>query len=128
MIAPIKNSPLNVLGMSLQPCCKKLKTGWYRNGSCETDESDTGRHVVCTVMTEEFLAFSKLAGNDLSTPRPEFSFPGLKEGDCWCLCALRWQEALEADMAPKVKLESCEKSALEVLELENLKAYAVETK
>jgi uncharacterized protein len=125
MIAPIKKPPLNVLGNTLQSCCKKLKTGWYRNGSCETDESDTGRHVLCTVMTEEFLAFSKMAGNDLSTPRPEFSFPGLKEGDCWCLCALRWQEALEADMTPRVKLESCEQSALEVLDLENLKAYAV---
>jgi uncharacterized protein len=78
-------------------------------------------------MTEDFLAFSKIAGNDLSTPRPEFSFPGLKEGDCWCLCALRWQEAFESDMAPMVKLESCEQSALEVLELKNLKAHAVET-
>jgi len=118
---------LNVNGTPLQPCCKKLKTGWYRNGSCETDENDTGRHVVCTIMTEDFLAFSKIAGNDLSTPRPEFSFPGLKEGDCWCLCALRWQEAFESDMAPMVKLESCEQSALEVLELKNLKAHAVET-
>lgn len=125
MIAPIKNGPFNVLGNPLQPCCKKLKTGWYRNGSCETDDNDSGRHVVCAVMTEEFLAFSKMAGNDLSTPRPEFSFPGLKEGDCWCLCALRWQEALEAGIAPKVKLESCGQSALEVLELNNLKAHSV---
>ena len=125
MIAPIKKAPLNVLGNPLEPCCNKLKTGWYRNGSCETDENDHGKHVVCTVMTDKFLAFSKLAGNDLSTPMPEYQFPGLKEGDCWCLCAARWQEAFESDMAPQVKLESSEQSALKVIELENLKSYAV---
>jgi uncharacterized protein (DUF2237 family) len=124
MIAPIKKVSLNVLGNPLAPCCNKLKTGWYRNGSCETDEGDHGKHVVCTVMTEKFLAFSKKMGNDLSTPHPEFEFYGLKEGDCWCLCASRWQEAFESDMAPQVKLESCEQSALEVIQLDNLKAFA----
>ncbi len=127
MIAPIRKEPLNVLGNPLEPCCNKLKTGWLRNGTCETDENDHGRHVVCTVMTDKFLAFSKMAGNDLSTPRPEYAFPGLKDGDCWCLCAARWQEAFEADIAPKVKLESCEESALEVVNLEDLRAYAAKS-
>ena len=103
MIAPIENQgPKNVLGEPLQPCCNKLNTGWYRNGSCETDQNDGGRHVICARMTDEFLAFSQAMGNDLSTPRPEYNFPGLKGGDCWCLCAARWQEALEACVPPKV--------------------------
>ena len=122
MIAPIESEEAkNVLGEPLQPCCKKSKTGWYRNGSCETDESDGGRHVVCKKMTDEFLSFSKAMGNDLSTPRPEYNFPGLKSGDCWCLCAARWQEANEAGIAPRVKLESCEESALEIIDLNDLK-------
>ena len=105
MIAPLKpNQPKNVLGNDLVPCCLENMTGWYRNGSCQTDGADHGRHVVCAVMTEEFLSFSKEAGNDLSTPIPEYNFPGLKPGDCWCLCAGRWQEAFEAGMAPQVKL------------------------
>ena len=121
MIAPIESEEAkNVLGEPLQPCCKKSKTGWYRNGSCETDESDGGRHVVCAKMTDEFLSFSKAMGNDLSTPRPEYNFPGLKSGDCWCLCAARWQEANEACIAPRVKLESCEESALEIIDLNDL--------
>ena len=124
MISPIKNNgPKNVLGGDLQPCCKKLSTGWYRNGSCETDKNDGGRHVICAKMTNEFLAFSKAMGNDLSTPLEEYNFPGLKEGDCWCLCAARWQEALEAGIAPKVNLDACEESALEVVRLEDLKAH-----
>ena len=90
MIAPIENDgPRNVLGEPLQPCCTTLNTGWFRNGSCETDQNDLGKHVVCTVMTEEFLSFSQAMGNDLSTPMPAYNFPGLKEGDCWCLCAAR---------------------------------------
>ena len=127
MIAPIKpNDPLNVLGTPLLPCCLENSTGWYRNGSCTTDSSDHGRHVVCALMTEEFLSFSKEMGNDLSTPMPEYNFPGLKEGECWCLCAGRWQEAFEAGMAPKVKLEACEPSALEIVNLEDLKAHMVQ--
>lgn len=127
MIAPIENDgPRNVLGEPLQPCCTTLNTGWFRNGSCETDQNDLGKHVVCTVVTEEFLAFSKTMGNDLSTPMPNYNFPGLKEGDCWCLCAARWQEALEAGVAPKVKLAACEQSALEIIQLDDLKRHAQE--
>lgn len=127
MISPIKKSgSKNVLGEPLQPCCKRLSTGWYRNGSCETDPSDGGRHVVCAQMTEEFLAFSRAMGNDLSTPIPEYDFPGLKAGDCWCLCAARWQEAFEVGMAPKVKLASCEQSALEIIDLKDLRAHCLE--
>tara|TARA_B100000902_G_C27021989_1_gene770084 strand:- start:249 stop:509 length:261 start_codon:yes stop_codon:yes gene_type:complete len=85
-----------------------------------------GKHVVCAVVTEEFLAFSKAMGNDLTTPMPDYNFPGLKEGDCWCLCAARWQEALEAGVAPKVKLAACEQSALEVIQLDDLKRHAQE--
>lgn len=127
MIAPIEKKEFkNVLGQALQPCCTKLNTGWYRNGSCETEPSDTGRHVVCAQMTAEFLAFSQAMGNDLSTPQPEYHFPGLKEGDYWCLCAGRWQEALEAGVPPKVRLGACEESALEVVKLEDLEANQVE--
>ncbi len=126
MIAPIKpTTPLNVLGAPLVPCCLENNTGWYRNGSCQTDANDHGRHVVCALMTEEFLAFSKQMGNDLSTPMPEYDFPGLQPGDCWCLCAGRWQEAFEAGMAPKVKLEASEQSALEVIDPNDLKAHAI---
>ena len=126
MIAPIKpTGPLNVLGTPLLPCCLENSTGWYRNGSCETDSGDHGRHVICAIMTEDFLAFSKLMGNNLSTPIPEYNFPGLQPRECWCLCAGRWQEAFEAGMAPMVKLEACEQSALEILDLENLKSHAV---
>ena len=127
MIAPIENDgPRNVLGEPLQPCCTTLNTGWFRNGSCETDQNDLGKHVVCTVVTEEFLAFSKTMGNDLSTPMPDYNFPGLKEGDCWCLCAARWQEALEEGVAPQVKLAACEQSALEIIQLDDLKRHAQE--
>ena len=100
-------------------------TGWYRNGSCQTDLNDLGRHVVCALMTEEFLAFSKNMGNDLSTPVPEFDFQGLKAGEYWCLCAGRWQEAFEVGIAPMVKLEACEKSALNFVNLKDLEAHAV---
>jgi uncharacterized protein (DUF2237 family) len=125
MIAPIKpTGPLNVLGTPLLPCCLENSTGWYRNGTCETDSGDHGRHVICAIMTEDFLAFSKLMGNNLSTPIPEYNFPGLQPGECWCLCAGRWQEAFKAGMAPMVKLEACEQSALEILDLENLKSHA----
>jgi uncharacterized protein (DUF2237 family) len=115
----------NVLGGKLQPCCKFPMTGFYRDGSCNTGPEDEGRHVVCIRLTDEFLAFSFKAGNDLSTPMPEFDFPGLIAGDQWCLCALRWQEALEAGAAPEVILESTHASALEVLKLEDLKKHAV---
>ena len=115
----------NVLGEELQPCCKFPMTGFYRDGFCHTGPEDLGRHVVCVRVTDEFLEFSKDAGNDLSTPMPEGDFPGLIAGDQWCLCALRWQEAFEVGAAPKVVLEATHESALEVLKFEDLKKHAV---
>lgn len=100
-------------------------TGFYRTGCCETGEDDTGRHIVCVLLTAEFLEFSKAAGNDLSTPRTDWGFPGLKAGDQWCLCALRWKEALEAGCAPQVVLESTHHNALQYVTMEDLHAHAV---
>lgn len=114
----------NVLGGELVPCSTDPMTGFYRNGCCDTGPDDAGLHVVCAVMTEEFLEFTARVGNDLSTPRPEYQFPGLKPGDQWCLCALRWKEAFEAGMAPQVVLESTHITALEFVGLEDLKAHA----
>lgn len=102
----IMSHSLNVLGQPLKPCSVQPITGFFRNGCCETGPTDRGRHIVCTVMTDEFLAFSKAQGNDLSTPMPEYDFPGLKAGDQWCLCLERWREAYEAGKAPKVVLEA----------------------
>ncbi len=99
-------------------------TGFFRNGLCETDEEDHGSHTVCIVATEEFLRFSKGIGNDLSTPMPEYGFEGVKPGDCWCLCLSRWKEAFDEGKAPKIKLESCNIVALELVPLEILKKYA----
>jgi uncharacterized protein (DUF2237 family) len=118
--------PKNVLGTELQICCTSPMTGFYRDGYCRTGPDDVGRHTVCILATDEFLAFSKSAGNDLSTPRPEYAFPGLKEGDKWCLVAMRWQQALEAGMAPQVYLQATHESALEVISLADLKKYSVE--
>ncbi len=115
----------NVLGTELTSCSHDPLTGFYRDGCCNTGPQDRGLHVVCAVVTEDFLAFSKARGNDLSTPRPEYRFPGLKGGDQWCLCALRWQEAFNAGVAPGVKLEATHEKALSVLELEDLLAHAV---
>lgn len=95
-------------------------TGFYRDGYCRTDEWDGGRHVVCAVMTEEFLAFTRAMGNDLTTPRPEYRFPGLKPGDRWCLCALRWKEAYEYGLAPPVIPEACAEEALQYIDLHTL--------
>lgn len=117
---------LNVLGEELQPCSFDPMTGYYRTGCCENRGDDPGMHVVCAVMTDEFLAFSKSAGNDLSTPMPQYGFAGLKDGDQWCLCASRWQEALEAGKAPKVRLASTHVSALEYSSLADLRAHAVD--
>src|SRR5579864_3177959 len=102
----------NVLGGELKPCSLDPATGFFRNGCCETSHEDLGLHTVCAVMTAEFLAFSRAAGNDLSTPMPEYGFPGLKPGDRWCLCAPRWKEALEADRAPRVVLRATHEGAL----------------
>ena len=118
--------PKNVLGTELKNCCTDPMTGFYRDGYCRTGQDDVGRHTVCILATDEFLEFSKAAGNDLSTPRPEYAFPGVKDGDKWCLCVTRWQEALEADRAPMVDLEATHESALEVVRLEDLKRFAVD--
>ena len=101
-------------------------TGFYRDGYCRTGADDTGRHTVCIVATDEFLAYSKAVGNDLSTPMPQYAFPGVVEGDKWCLCVLRWREALNAGMAPRVILEACHESVLKVVTLADLQSHAVE--
>lgn len=116
----------NVLGGILKPCCQFPMTGFYRDSYCRTGVEDIGRHTVCIRVTAEFLAFSQEAGNDLSTPHPELDFSGLIPGDQWCLCALRWQEALEAGAAPKVILSATHESTLEYIRLEDLKQYAAD--
>ena len=116
----------NVLGGELQPCSFDPLTGFFRNGCCETGPHDVGLHTVCAVMTEAFLAFSRLVGNDLSTPAPEYGFAGLKPGDRWCLCAPRWKEALDAGAAPQVVLEATHEETLAIVPLGVLKDHAVE--
>jgi uncharacterized protein (DUF2237 family) len=116
--------PKNVLGTALKSCCTDPMTGFYRDGYCRTGADDTGRHTVCIIATDEFLRFSKAAGNDLSTPRPEFAFPGVKDGDKWCLCVTRWREAFEAGQAPLVDLEATHESALQVVKLEDLRQFS----
>lgn len=115
----------NVLGEELVPCSLDPLTGFFRNGCCETGPEDTGLHTVCAVMTADFLAFSASRGNDLSTPRPEFGFAGLKPGDQWCLCAPRWKEALDAGAAPKLVLASTHEETLAIVPLDVLRAHAV---
>ena len=115
----------NILGGELQACSDDPLTGFYRDGCCRTGADDVGIHVVCARVTDAFLDFSASRGNDLITPRPEFLFPGLKPGDQWCLCAARWQEALDAGVAPPVVLESTHISALEFLNMDDLIRYAV---
>lgn len=115
----------NVLGTALEPCSRDPLTGFFRNGCCDTGPTDRGSHTVCAVMTAEFLAYSKYVGNDLSTPRPEFGFPGLKPGDRWCLCAGRFAQAHEEGVAPRVNLEATHARALEIVPLEVLQANAV---
>lgn len=116
----------NVFGEPLATCSVAPMTGFYRDGCCETGPEDTGRHVVCAQVTQEFLDFSRMRGNDLVTPRPEFGFPGLKPGDRWCLCALRWREALEAGVAPPVALAATHERALDIIDLQELKAHALD--
>ena len=117
---------LNVLGQELLPCSNAPLTGFFRNGCCETGPDDLGLHTVCAVMTAEFLAFSRRAGNDLSTPRPEFGFPGLKPGDRWCLCAARFLQAHEESAAPQVHLAATHQATLEVVPLAVLRLYAAD--
>lgn len=119
----MEENPMNILGTELQSCCFEPKTGFYRDGFCKTGAEDYGTHVVCAIMTDEFLEFTKTKGNDLSTPKPEWRFPGLKAGDKWCLCILRWLEAEKAGKAPKVVLEATHEKALEYTTLELLSSY-----
>jgi uncharacterized protein (DUF2237 family) len=116
----------NVFGEPLEVCSLSPRTGFYRTGCCHTGPEDLGVHTVCTEVTAEFLAFSKSRGNDLSTPRPEFDFPGLEPGDRWCLCAARWQEALEAGAPPKVVLTATHERTLEIVDLADLKNHALD--
>jgi len=117
---------LNVLGEPLAPCSEQPLTGFFRDGCCNTAPEDLGLHTVCTRVTAEFLEFSRSRGNDLSTPMPEFGFPGLKPGDQWCLCAARWQEALEAGAAPRVVLRATHAATLRLVRLADLKKYALD--
>ena len=118
-----KEIVVNIFGDEIEACCYDPMTGYFRDGFCNTDEHDYGSHVVCAVMTDDFLEFSKSKGNDLSTPMPEYGFSGLKPGDQWCLCASRWQEAFLAGKAPKVRLESTHMATLEWASLQDLKKY-----
>ncbi|MBV6633967.1 MAG: DUF2237 domain-containing protein [Alphaproteobacteria bacterium] len=134
MTPPLDDSPanenerpaLNVLGEPLGECSTDPMTGFFRDGCCNTGPMDHGVHTVCAVMTEDFLDFTRAVGNDLSTPRPEFAFPGLRPGDRWCLCAARWLQAHEAGMAPKVHLAATHAKTLEIVPLDALKAHAVD--
>jgi uncharacterized protein (DUF2237 family) len=121
-----RSPSFNVLGGTLEPCSMRPMTGFFREGCCDTGPGDMGSHTVCAVMTAEFLQFSRLAGNDLSTPVPAAGFAGLKPGDRWCLCAPRWQEALENDAAPRVVLRASHLEALDYCALEDLKRFAVD--
>lgn len=120
-----KPEPKNVLGGKLATCSMNPKTGFFRDGCCKTGTNDVGTHTVCAQVTTEFLEFSRSRGNDLSTPRPEFQFPGLKDGDGWCLCASRWREALEAGAAPLVNLAATHEKTLEFVSLEDLQRHAI---
>ena len=116
----------NVLGGPLGTCSERPLTGFFRDGCCNTSDEDIGRHTVCVVLTAEFLEFSKAAGNDLSTPRPEYDFPGLQPGDRWCLCAARWRQAWEAGAAPRVVLNATNEATLDLVPLDALKAFSVD--
>ena len=121
-----RSPPRNVFGEPLETCATSPMTGFYRDGCCNTGSDDVGSHTVCIVATAEFLAFSKSSGNDLSTPLPDYGFPGLKPGDRWCLCAPRWQEAFEAGQAPRVVLRATHEGALSVCSLADLKRAAID--
>jgi hypothetical protein len=125
-MAEDRDPSLNVLGERLSPCSQEPLTGFYRNGCCDTGDADRGSHTVCAVMTDEFLVFSRLRGNDLSTPRPEFGFAGLRPGDQWCLCASRFLEAWQAGKAPRIRLGATHRRALEIVPLDALREMALE--
>lgn len=119
-----KADSINVLGAPLEPCSINPVTGFFRDGCCNTCSEDVGSHTVCVEMTTDFLEYSRFAGNDLSTPHPEFNFPGLQEGDRWCLCASRWLEAHQKGMAPRICLESTHIKALEIIPFQLIEQYA----
>ena len=121
-----KRPSRNVFGDPLQSCSTAPMTGFFRNGCCDTAPEDMGSHTVCVVLTDAFLQFSKMRGNDLSTPMPDYGFPGLKAGERWCLCAPRWAEAFEAGMAPRVVLRATHEGALEYCTLADLKRHAID--
>ena len=125
-----REQPMNVLGSDLECCCADVRdgigTGFYRDGYCSTGNDDVGRHTVCVEATDDFLQFSKLVGNDLSTPIPEFMFPGLRAGDKWCLCASRWEQARLSGAAPNVVLKATHEKSLEHTEYDHLKAFAID--
>ncbi len=125
MAAP-QNEPVNVFGEPLVSCSTNPVTGFFRDGCCNTSDDDHGSHTVCVELTADFLEFSRARGNDLSTPRPEFGFPGLQPGDRWCLCAARWLEAFEANAAPRVHLTRTHRRALEIVPLDVLRRYATD--
>ena len=116
----------NVLGENLESCSENPVTGWFRDGCCNTDEIDHGKHTVCAKVTSEFLEWAKVAGNDLITPHPEFDFPGLKDGDCWCICAGTYAESINAGTACKIYLKKTNYKTLEIIPLEKLKKYAID--
>ena len=122
----MKIQQINVYGDSIEECCSSPITGFYRDGFCRTDELDRGLHVVCAKMTKDFLTFSKSKGNDLSTPMPEFGFPGLQDGDRWCLCLARWKQAFDAGKAPQIYLSATHEASLELVPLEILMEYALD--
>ena len=117
---------INVYGKELELCCENPMTGFFRNGMCDTCREDKGIHTVCILATADFLEYSRSVGNDLSTPRSEFSFPGLKEGDSWCLCAERWKEAYESGKAPRIYIRKTHKKTLEIIDIEILKEFALD--
>lgn len=120
----IEDKAKNILGTELQLCCSNPKTGFFRDGYCNTNHMDQGTHVVCAIVTQAFLEYTKTRGNDLMTPRPEYDFPGLKDGDGWCLCASRWKEAYDAGVATYVKLEATHEKALELIDKQALLDHA----
>ena len=117
---------LNIFGESIEECSSNPLTGFNRSGCCDTGPEDHGSHTICIQVSKEFLEFSRFRGNDLSTPMPDFGFPGLKTGDRWCLCAARWKEALEFEMAPHVYLRATNEKALEIVSLDDLKKFALD--
>ena len=120
------DQPINVFGEVIETCSNSPQTGFFRDGCCNTSDEDAGSHTVCVAVTADFLAFSKSRGNDLTTPMPDFGFPGLKPGDRWCLCAARWLEAYEAGMAPRVFLRATHDRAREIVPLSLLKEFAAD--